>query len=288
MLVATKEKREAWLENRASSSNGEIVEKQWTELWRTKVPSKVRLFLWHLAKQSLPTNDVRHHRNMADNDRCQLCGGQDSWRHALIDCTMSRCVWALEDEEIMEHLQCSEEGDARAWLATMIATLKHEERVRVFVTLWSIWHARRKAIHEQIYQSPLSVHAFVNQFIVDLAQVRSPSSKQAAPGVSEPGPVWIPPPTGVLKINVDAAVSKNTGRGAVVAIARDHEGMFMGASALVFPGNTDAETLKALACREGLALAQDIYARRICLARDCAGVIRSLQQDTKGTYAHIV
>jgi hypothetical protein len=162
MLVATKEKREAWLENRASSSNGEIVEKQWTELWRTKVPSKVRLFLWRLAKQSLPTNDVCHHRNMADNDPCQLCGGQDSWRHALIDCAMSRCIWALEDEEIIEHLQCSEEGDARAWLATMIATLKHEERVGVFVTLWSIWHARRKAIHEQIYQSPLSVHAFVN------------------------------------------------------------------------------------------------------------------------------
>jgi ribonuclease HI len=288
MLVATKEKREAWLENRASSSNGEIVEKQWTELWRTKVPSKVRLFLWRSAKQSLPTNDVRHHRNMADNDRCQLCGGQDSWRHALIDCTMSRCVWALEDEEIMEHLQCSEEGDARAWLATMIATLKHEERVRVFVTSWSIWHARRKAIHEQIYQSPLSVHAFVNQFIADLAQARSPSSKQAAPGVSEPRPVWIPPPTGVLKINVDAAVSKNTGRGAVAAIARDHEGMFMGASAPVFPGNTDAETLEALACREGLALAQDIYARRIRLASDCAGVIRSLQQGTKGAYAHIV
>jgi hypothetical protein len=72
MLVATKEKREAWLENRASSSNGEILEKQWTELWRTKVPSKVRLFLWRLAKQSLLTNDVCHHRNMADNDRCQL------------------------------------------------------------------------------------------------------------------------------------------------------------------------------------------------------------------------
>jgi ribonuclease HI len=170
----------------------------------------------------------------------------------------------------------------------MIATLKHEERVRVFVTLWSIWHVRGKAIHEQIYQSPLSVHAFVNQFITDLAQARSSSSKQAAPGVSESGPVWIPPPTGVMKINIDAAVSKNTGRGAVAAIARDHEGMFMGASALVFLGNTDAETLKALACREGLALAQDIYAQRVHLASDCAGVIQSLQQGTKGAYAHIV
>jgi hypothetical protein len=63
--------------------------------------------------------------------------------------------------------------------------------------------------------------------------------------------------------------------------------MFIGASALVFPGNIDAETLKALACREGLALAQDIYARRVRLASDYAGVIRSLQQSIKGAYVHI-
>jgi hypothetical protein len=62
---------------------------------------------------------------------------------------MARCGWALEDEEVTEHLHCSDEGDARAWLASMIDTLKHIERIRVFVTLWSIWHARRKAIHEQ-------------------------------------------------------------------------------------------------------------------------------------------
>jgi hypothetical protein len=48
-----------------------------------------------------------------------------------------------------------------------------------------------------------------------------------------------------MKINVDAAVRKNIGRGAVAAIARDHEGMFMGASAMVSPGNTDAEILEA-------------------------------------------
>ncbi|KAK1694924.1 hypothetical protein QYE76_011621 [Lolium multiflorum] len=88
------------------------------------VPSKVKIFLWRLAKQSLPTNDVRHHRWMADNDQCKLCGAADSWRHALLDCTMSRCVWALVDEDITEHMCRSEEGGARKWLANLIETLK--------------------------------------------------------------------------------------------------------------------------------------------------------------------
>jgi hypothetical protein len=70
MLVNTREKREAWLGNVASGSNGVLFEKKWSSLWRTQVPSKVKVFLWRLAKQSIPTNDVCNRRGMADNDRC--------------------------------------------------------------------------------------------------------------------------------------------------------------------------------------------------------------------------
>jgi hypothetical protein len=47
-------------------------------------------------------------------------------------------------------MQCSDDGDARAWIAGLIENLDEEEQVTVFVTLWA-WHARRKTIHDQIY-----------------------------------------------------------------------------------------------------------------------------------------
>jgi hypothetical protein len=81
---------------------------------------------------------------------------------------MSRCVWALVDSEVTEHLYNADEGRTREWLATMMATLRKEDQTRVFVKMWAIWHAWRKAIHKQIYQSPLSVHAFVEKFLADL------------------------------------------------------------------------------------------------------------------------
>jgi hypothetical protein len=127
MLIYTRKKREAWLDGRSSSSSSQKTEREWSSLWHTQVPSKVKVFLWRLAKQSIPTNDVRAHRGMAESDVCQLCGGADSWRHALIDCTMSRCVWALVDNDITEHMCRSEEGDARLWLARMIDTLKPDD-----------------------------------------------------------------------------------------------------------------------------------------------------------------
>jgi hypothetical protein len=61
-------------------------------------------------------------------------------------------------------------------------------------------------------------------------------------------------------IYTSTAISKNTRNGAVVAVARDDTDKFIGASTLVYPGKTEPKTLEALACREGIALAKDIYA----------------------------
>jgi hypothetical protein len=80
-------------------------------------PSKLRVFLWVLAKHFISISDVRHH---------SLCGGEDSWRHSLIECTMSRCVWALAPETITEHMMCTSTPEAKQWIFTMIDTLKHE------------------------------------------------------------------------------------------------------------------------------------------------------------------
>jgi hypothetical protein len=60
---------------------------------------------------------------------------------------MSRCVWALAPEEITEHMMDMAEPDAKQWIFSLINSLKHEDLIRCFVTLWAIWFARRKAIH---------------------------------------------------------------------------------------------------------------------------------------------
>jgi len=101
-------------------------------------------------------------------------------------------------------------------------------------------------------------------------------------------PVWTPPPTGFTKINVDAALFKNSNILAVAAIARDSAGVFLGASAVVLEGITDAEIAKALAYREGLTLAKDIHVQKLRFASDCANVIRNIKGGSMGTYSQIV
>ena len=102
------------------------------------------MFLWRLAKHSLPTSDVLKHRNMAVEDKCAVCGEDDSWKHSLIECTMAKCVWALASVEVAEQVSMTQQGNARDWIFELIEKLPSSEMTEAFVSLWAIWHARRK------------------------------------------------------------------------------------------------------------------------------------------------
>jgi hypothetical protein len=45
---------------------------------------------------------------------CLFCEAtNDDWRHSLLDCTTTRCVWALMDEELTEHISINQCGNAK-------------------------------------------------------------------------------------------------------------------------------------------------------------------------------
>ena len=99
---------------------------------------------------------------------------------------------------------------------------------------------------------------------------------------------WIAPPSGMAKIRVDGVVARSVNEGAFRAVCRNSEGIFMGSSAIRCHGVTDPTTLEALACREALALEQDLALSHIVIASDCQGVVCDIGQGCGGTYASIV
>ena len=150
----------------------------------------------------------------------------------------------------------------------------------------ALWKVRRKAIHEDIFQSPHSVNSFISNYLGEMRIINAKTSTQSTPTVRRSSR-WVAPTAGNAKINVDAAVSRR-GYGSVGAICRDQDGSFLGASSLRFPNITDPPTLEALAIRESLALADDLNLRRIQVASDCKLVVQSLRKDNRASYGAIV
>ena len=75
---------------------------------------------------------------------------------------------------------------------------RHRDLLRLVITLWSIWYARRKAIYEDIFHSPLSTHSFKERFLVDLEGARPQIERRGA--VQASASHWIPPPQGMMKV----------------------------------------------------------------------------------------
>jgi hypothetical protein len=176
------------------------------------------------------------------------------------------------------------EPSAKQWLFSMMDSLSHTEFIEMITTLWAIWYARRRFIHEGEQQKPLSTFMFVRNFLNDLTAV--PKKISIKPSGSKPVR-WIAPPAGLTKLNVDAATSKQGAGGAVAVVCRDEMGQFLGASALILAEPLNPPTLEAVACREGLALAQDLGLTRVCVASDCLEVINNLTRPYSGEYSMI-
>jgi hypothetical protein len=61
--------------------------------------------------------------------------------------------------------------------------------------------------------------------------------------------------------------------------------VFLGASAVVFDGITSPGILKVLACREGIAVADDLDVGPMHLATDCLNVVNDLCDGDLGEYS---
>jgi hypothetical protein len=181
----------------------------------------------------------------------------------------------------------NEDPSPKQWLFAMMETLSRDDFAKVAVTLWAIWFARQKIIHEEVYQSPLSMHLFIENYLRDLS-LTVKSQTLGKGGSKQNHPKWIPPRPGCVKINVNAAVEKVKVGSAVGAMCRAEDGTFLGASVLKIRGINDPAVLEAIACWEAMALAEDLYERKVTMATDCLSVVSNMEQAYDAPYTMVI
>ena len=123
---------------------------------------------------------------------------------------------------------------------------------------------------------------FIQSYIRELEAIKTVKIRQGGNTIPRPTS-WIPPPTGMTKLNVDAAVGRGSRHGSVAAISRDSTGLFLGASAVVFAGISDPATLECMAIREALALADNLNVSTIQVASDSKVVVEDIRENNPTT-----
>ena len=102
----------------------------------------------------------------------------------------------------------------------MHEVLDHAAFVKLIISLWAVWRARRKAVYDDIFTSPMSTHQFIVSYLNDLKSVETSGRTATAQPTSRPTQL-LRPPASLAKINVDAVKRGNQGRGVVAAVCLD-------------------------------------------------------------------
>jgi hypothetical protein len=78
---------------KGSSSNQKTSEKSWKKLWAIQCPNKMKVVLWRMAHNCLPTGSQLQVRSIPTRYDCYHCNREENVVHCFLQCLYVREIW---------------------------------------------------------------------------------------------------------------------------------------------------------------------------------------------------
>jgi hypothetical protein len=113
-------------------------ERLWKKLWNVKAPGKMKITLWRLAHDCLPSGHQLCRRNIPASDVCVFCGREERAEHTVIFCQYAMEVWRAVECDFTVKLCRNEFTTSKAWLFEFLDRSSDQETVTLAVTCWHL------------------------------------------------------------------------------------------------------------------------------------------------------
>ncbi|KAK8940780.1 hypothetical protein KSP39_PZI009905 [Platanthera zijinensis] len=235
------------LSDRSSASGGLL---GWNFIWKADVPPRIRVFLWRLASDILPTGVGLRLRHSAGLIACSFCGSPDEdARHALFTCPSVCAAWDSTGFGDLDSWWRA--GSPECWVRGAHGALSREDFAFFATLCWALWWRQNRLVWEGVVQpmllSVIFARAATTTFLESLGMMTAPRCV----GV----PCWLPPGASCVKLNFDGAVRKDPNRVGLGVVARDSWGVLNDLRADLVPHFGCPAVSEALAARLAVDLA---------------------------------
>ncbi|KAL4360797.1 hypothetical protein GQ457_04G002610 [Hibiscus cannabinus] len=242
-------------------------------LWTIDCPPKFKIQVWKFIWNYAPTKSTLFTKRLTSDSLCPLCiSAMEDITHALIDCPLASSIWSYlgYNWPIAVH-----HGAFKEWLSWLFTTTPITKYVEILVTLYAIWYARNKFVHEGSRQTREEILSFIKSMTTDLqnisARLQGPSSHSLI--------AWSAPSPPFVKANFDAkfcSVSHSSWSGVII---RDNQGHVLGAcrcKALRIPSPFAAEAMSLI---HAISLASDLGFHSVIFEGDSLALIKKMNFD---------
>lgn len=129
-----------------------MYDEHWKKMWRLKVPSKVKFFLWLTIRDRLPIIDNLKKKGMFLPNVCLLCyKEEETTSHILLHCPHSKEVWhAVLNEVGLAWVFPRSIGEFFGGWNLRKVSLKTRNALSLVLSAvwWSIWLERNQRVFE--------------------------------------------------------------------------------------------------------------------------------------------
>lgn len=134
----------------------------WKKIWKWKGMERIRLFLWALAHNRIPTN-LRRHMCFSADLSCQWCHGttEDSL-HVVRDCTTASKVW----RDLLLPIHLDTFFELPDWLSFHFDNHLGKYKTMSWHLLWGyatwqLWNWRNKRLFDPAFKMPSDPTPFI-------------------------------------------------------------------------------------------------------------------------------
>jgi len=242
----------------------------WKNIWKLKVPGKVRHFLWKACTNSLPTKENLLKRKILHESGCSRCSGDsESVVHTLWSCSCIKEVWDPDFEWVDRSSTASNSfSDVLQKIHVKPALLP-----LFAVTAWSIWYQINKSRLQENLLPLRNIVGFAKNYLCEFKGLDSHHShkRRATP------PRWLPPSAGSMKTNYDGAMFRESDFAGIGVVIRNCEGQVLAALSKQIVKPLSVEILELLATWRAVSFtAESGYDQFVCEG-DSESVVNSLR-----------
>lgn len=263
---------------KGASSKQEIMEKAWKKLWAINCPNKMKVVLWRMAHNCLPTGTQLQVRSIPTRYDCYFCNRGETIEHCFLQCEYVKEIWKDLKKEYGICLNLKSFSYIRQWLLDWISEASEFHSMIMAVASWHIWDNRNSCRNGEALLHPLRVSGKIKAHIDFILGNNTKSDGPIRRESLMSSKKWTPPLEGQILVNVDAATFSNTGKSGYGIVVRNHLGIMQAACRGCVDNVQCPEVAEAEAIRRALMLAESIGAQSFQVASDCLSLVNKLQQ----------
>jgi ribonuclease HI len=259
-------------------------------IWKVRGSQALQMFLWRACQNALPTKANLKWRHIVSDSLCPLCGlYEETVGHLLWYCQSARDVW-IEGPKALH--KCTSDDTSFKEIFLLLMEKLDEATFQLFIIVARLlWFRRNQVVHGGEMQSPISVMKQAKEQIDTFERAtasRVHNSTSAVPINKEKK--WEKPPMNFVKVNWDAAISKEHNITGVGVILRDHRGDVIASFCTHKPTAMEPASAEAMAAWYATEICKQMDARYIILEGDAKEITQALQCGSlwRGSYCMLI